>query len=163
MLLSGADIVLQGRFAEVTLSCCTLDPGTSGDLRDPPAIWEPAVDLRALSPTRVWIEGEVRQLTVERSISGPIRVRQGGFVETLSITTASSRGCPPSDDTLLAPEQVFDPDGLFSLLRHKRDSLTRWIAGSLSSATKTAVRRHQDGTAVAAGDLDTARRPTSTG
>jgi hypothetical protein len=153
VLLSGADIVLQGRFAEVTLSCCTLDPGTSGELRDPAVIWEPAVDLRPLSPTRVWIEGAVRQLTVQRCITGPIRVRQAGFVETLSISDSVVQGLPASDSRLLAPEQVYDPDGLFSLLRHKRDPLTRWIAGTLSSATKTAVRHHSDGTAVTPGDL----------
>jgi hypothetical protein len=154
VLLSGTDIVLSGRFAEVTISCCTLDPGTSGDLRVPPVIWEPAVDLRPLSPTRLWIEGEVKQLTVERSITGPIRARQGGFVETLSIADSIIQGLPASDGTLLAAEEVYDPDGLFSLLRHKRDPLTRWIAGHLSSAAKTAVRSHGDGTPVASADLD---------
>lgn len=154
VLLSGTDIVLQGRFAEVTVSCCTLDPGTSGDLRDPPAIWEPAVDLRPLSPTRLWIEGQVKQLTVERSITGPIRVRQGGFVETLSIADSVVQGLPAGDGTLLAAEQVYDPDGLVSLLRHKRDPLTRWIAGELGGPTRDAIRAHKDGTPVDPADLD---------
>jgi hypothetical protein len=154
VLVSGTDIVLQGRFAEVTISCCTLDPGTSGDLREPPTIWEPAVDLRALSPTRLWIDGEVKQLTVERSITGPIRSRRGGFVETLSIADSIVQGLPAGDGTLLTSEQVYDPDGLLSLLHHKRDPLTRWIAGRLASATKAAVRNHKDGTVVTASDLD---------
>ena len=154
LLLSGTDIVLQGRFAEVTVSCCSLDPGTSGDLREPPVIWEPAVDQRALSPTRLWIEGQVKQLTVQRSITGPIRARQGGFVETLSIGDSVVQGLPASDGMLLATDQVYDPDGVVSLLRHKRDSLTRWIATRLSSASKAAVSAHQDGTPVAGADLD---------
>jgi hypothetical protein len=154
VLLSGTDIVLSGRFAEVTISCCTLDPGTSGDLREPPVIWEPAVDTRALSPTRLWIEGQVKQLTIERSIVGPVRARQGGFVETLAIADSIVQGLPASDGTLLAADDVYDADGLVSRLRHQRDPLTRWVARQLSNATKTAVRAHADATPVATADLD---------
>src|SRR4051794_22400769 len=35
LLFSGTDIVLRGRFHDVTISCCTLDPGSSGNLRTP--------------------------------------------------------------------------------------------------------------------------------
>ena len=76
ILLSGTDLVLRGRFEEVVLSCCTLDPGTSGDLRTPPEVWDRSVDGRDLSPATVWVEGDVRTLTVDRCITGPIRTRQ---------------------------------------------------------------------------------------
>ncbi len=79
---------------------------------------------------------------------------RAGFVETLSIADSVVQGLPASDGTLLAADQVYDPDGLVSLLRHKRDSLTRWIATRLSSASKAAVSGHQDGTPVAGADLD---------
>ena len=78
LLLSGQDIVLRGRFDEVVVSCCTLDPGTAGDLRDPPLIWEPAVDGQPLArDAAVDRRVDVKSLSVERSILGPVRTRLG--------------------------------------------------------------------------------------
>ena len=94
LLISGADIVLRGSFDEVVLSCCTLDPGTSGALRTPPAIWDVSVDGRDLAPVIVWVEGEVRSLVVERCITGPIRTRDGGLIETLSASDSVLQGLP---------------------------------------------------------------------
>ncbi|MBK8460533.1 MAG: hypothetical protein IPL43_10435 [Micropruina sp.] len=81
LLLSGMDVVLRGDFAEVVLSCCTIDPGNSGALHTPPRIWDLAVDGRDLTASTVWIEGSIEQLLVERSLVGPIRTRVGGLVE----------------------------------------------------------------------------------
>jgi len=90
LFVSGGDIVLQGGFKNVTITCCTFDPGdaaevTSDPQTNPPKIYTPAVDGRDLLPCRLWIEAQVQQLTIERSILGPIRTRNNGKVDLLTI------------------------------------------------------------------------------
>jgi len=82
LLISGGDIVLRGRFGSVTLTCCTLDPGTAaapppagapagataapppaGTTAAPPGTaaappFATAADGRALAPVRLWIEAD---------------------------------------------------------------------------------------------------------
>jgi hypothetical protein len=150
LLLSETDIVLRGRFAEVVISCCTLDPGTSGNLHTPAAIWDTAVDGRDLDPTTVWIEGEVASLVVDRSITGPIRTRTGGLVETLTVTNSVVQGLATE-----APGQLTrlrDADAMFSALQHKRDELSTWLASQLGAAAAAAVAAHADHTDVADAD-----------
>ena len=79
--LQGADLILAGSFDRVWLRLMTLDPGTSGSGG---GFFGKAIDGMDLTPTTLWIEGEVRELIVERCITGPIRCRSGGFVEELS-------------------------------------------------------------------------------
>jgi hypothetical protein len=153
LLVAGQDVVLRGGFHEVVLSCCTFDPGTRGDLRTPPTVWEPAVDGRPLSATRLWIEGTVRTLTIDRCILGPIRTRQGGVTETIAASDSVVQGLPSTDGTLIAGAGVFDADGLFRLLNHKRDALTTWLAAQLGATAAGAVAGHADGTPVADADL----------
>lgn len=76
LFISGGDIVLRGDFERVTLFCCTLDPGNQGTK---------AVDGRDLIPTRLWIEGEVNHLVLNRCITGPIRLRNPGQVEQMHL------------------------------------------------------------------------------
>lgn len=76
LFISGGDIVLRGDFERVTLFCCTLDPGNQGTK---------AVDGRDLIPTRLWIEGEVNHLVLNRCITGPIRLRNQGQVEQMHL------------------------------------------------------------------------------
>jgi hypothetical protein len=152
LLMSGQDIVLRGRFDEVVVSCCTLDPGTAGDLRDPPLIWEPAVDGQPLRATRLWIEGDVKSLSVERSILGPVRTRLGGLTEEIAVSDSVIQGLPSGDGAPVTPDDVFDADGLFRLLAHRRDPLTQWLAGQLN-ASAAAVSAHVDGTPVPDADL----------
>lgn len=108
LLVSGTDLVLRGSFDEVVISCCTLDPGTSGALHVPPRVWDAAVDGRDLVATTVWIEGSVESLLVERCLTGPIRTRGAGLVQHLAVTDsvvqglASQLGGPPADDPALA-------------------------------------------------------------
>jgi hypothetical protein len=153
ILLSGQDLVLRGGFEEVVLSCCTFDPGTPGDLREPPVTWEPAVDGRELRPTRIWIEGTVRCLFIDRCIAGPVRTRQGGIVEVVSVRDSVLQGLPGDPGPSLAPEDVFDPDGLLSVLNHQRDALTTWLTAQLSAGAQAAIAGHADDTPVSATDL----------
>ncbi|HEU5200744.1 MAG TPA: hypothetical protein VFU32_13980 [Ktedonobacterales bacterium] len=83
LFVSGSDLVLQGTFDSVLLTCCTLDPGT---FDEEGKTWAKAVDGRDLLPCHLWVEGEIRQLTIERSITGPIQTRASGEIETLTIT-----------------------------------------------------------------------------
>ncbi|GHJ47486.1 hypothetical protein Cs7R123_48280 [Catellatospora sp. TT07R-123] len=153
VLFSGADIVLRGGFAEVVVACTTLDPGTSGALRTPATVWQPAVDGRDLSATRLIVEGTVRSLVVDRSITGPIRTRAHGVVELLCATDSVIQGLPADTGGLLSPAAVDDPTELFRLLHHRRDPLTAWLAGKLGAAASAAVAGYTDGAPVADGDL----------
>jgi len=153
VLFSGQDIVLRGGFADVVLSCCTLDPGTSGGLREPPAIWDSAVDGRELRATRLWIEGTVRTLTIDRCILGPVRTREGGVVETIDASDSVVQGLPSTEGDVFAATDVFDADGIFRLLRHRRDALTTWLAAQLGATAAAAVTAHADHTPVADADL----------
>jgi hypothetical protein len=96
LLISGGDIVLAGSFVSVTITCCTLDTGTSIEQigTSPPqvtyAMW---ADGRPLGPTRLWIEAKIETLAIERSITGPIHTRNGGSVQ---LTCAQNTG--PLDD-----------------------------------------------------------------
>jgi len=80
LFISGGDIVLRGDFDHVTLTCCTLDPGNFENS------YAKAVDGRDLLPCHLWVEGRVGQLSIERCIVGPIATRNGGIIETLTIT-----------------------------------------------------------------------------
>jgi hypothetical protein len=80
LFLSGADLVLAGSFEKVELTNCTLDPGSyEGDrpLR--------AIDGQTLVASRLVIAGQVRELVIERCITGPITLAKGGSVETVRL------------------------------------------------------------------------------
>ena len=82
LFISGGDLVLQGDFKQVTLRCCTLDSGEFG---------AKAVDGRDLIPCRIWVEGKIHQLTIDRCIMGAIRTRKDadgfdGAIATLTVT-----------------------------------------------------------------------------
>ncbi|TQF68270.1 hypothetical protein FK531_14275 [Rhodococcus spelaei] len=149
MLLSGSDLVLRGRFDDVTLSCCTIDPGTGGNLRRPATVWEPGVDGRELSPSTIWIEGAVRSLTLDRCITGPIRTRYGGLASQLTAQNSIVQGLPTALGPDLVNAPVFDADTLVSALHHRGDPLTDWLAGQLSPAAAAVVAAHVDAAPVA--------------
>jgi hypothetical protein len=95
LLLSGADVILQGRFECVTITCCTLDPGKATPRRDTESEGEAdvssspyarAADGAEIVPCRLWIEGTVGTLKIERSITGPICAGGCGRIETLLIS-----------------------------------------------------------------------------
>lgn len=80
--VAGADVILRGRFDRVRIVCTTLDPGQAGATAGTFGV---AVDGRSLVPTRLFVEGSVRELHVERSLVGPIRVRANGSIERLVV------------------------------------------------------------------------------
>jgi hypothetical protein len=117
LFFSGLDLVLAGNFDSVTLTCCTLDPGSvppPGPLvgSSPPADFAVAADGQELVPCRLWIEGTVGTLTIERSITGPIRTRSTGEVETLSITESIIQAIPtPSLGSIVTRTPFSAPPG----------------------------------------------------
>jgi hypothetical protein len=72
LFVSGGDLVLTGNFDRVTLRCCTLDPG---ELKSAPNTYAKAVDGQDLIPCQFWVEGQIRQLTIDRCCLGSIRTR----------------------------------------------------------------------------------------
>jgi hypothetical protein len=94
LFVSGGDIVLRGKFASVTVTCCTFDPGTAGDKEHPPADFATSVDGRLLTSTTLWVEAEVRNLLVDRSITGPIRTRANGEIQELKINDSIVQAVP---------------------------------------------------------------------
>ena len=115
LFISGVDVVLKGSFDRVTLSCCTLDPGR-WDLAKPPvpatattparpavpAQWAKAADTRELSASQLRIEGRVRLLVVERSITGPI-VDSAGKLESLIVRDSIVQATRPQVQALALP------------------------------------------------------------
>jgi hypothetical protein len=121
IFVSGGDIVLQGDFASVTLTCCTLDPGSTGT-----PVFAQSADGRDLSPCRVWVEGQVRQFTVDRSICGPIRTRNSGLLETLTIDDSILQAISTGDG-LLTVADVKDPGLLVARLRDAADPFSEFL------------------------------------
>jgi len=154
LLVSGTDVVLRGQFAEVVLSCCSLDPGGSGRHRTPPAIWDVAVDQRRLTPATIWVEGEVESLVLDRCITGPIRTRTGGLVQALRATDSVIQGLPTEEPGALTA--LRDGDALVTALGEGLtaggDPLSSWLAGQLSPPSVAAVTGHGARTPVAPAD-----------
>ena len=124
--LVGADIILTGSFDAVYLRMVTLDPGTS-TAPGSAAFFETAIDGQPLAPTTLWIEGSVTTLTLERSITGPIRTRNGGIVAQLTATDSVIQSIPTHAVTTTAPMAVavalFDLASLAASLRFSTNLL----------------------------------------
>jgi hypothetical protein len=149
ILFSGQDVVLRGTFDQVTISCCTLDPGSSGDLLDTPTLWADAVDGTPLVPSRLIVEGTVRSLVLDRCICGPVRTRLGGTIEEIEISDSIVQALPSSDGgELTGPAELFDANELANLLHFQREPLSVFLAGQLDPATAAAVAAHVAGTSV---------------
>jgi hypothetical protein len=135
LFLSGADIVLTGQFDCVTLTCCTLDPGSAAPI--PPAhgssppwsVFALAADGRELVPCRLWIEGTIGSLTVSRCLTGPIRTRGNGQVGTLTITESILQAIPSAAAGPIAVRDVKDPVGLEEQLKDPGDPVAAYLRG----------------------------------
>jgi hypothetical protein len=146
LLISGGDIVLSGRFGSVTLTGCTLDPGTAATPATPSAAFATSADGRALTPVRLWIEADpaapagsatgISQLTVSNCILGPVRTRAGGILQALTITDSVVQGLDQSAAPALTAADVFDPYLLARLLVARADPVSVYLWGELSAATQ---------------------------
>jgi hypothetical protein len=134
LLISGGDMILRGRFASVTLSCCTLDPGNAGSS----AVFAQAVDGRDLRPCRLWIEAEIAQLLLDRCITGPIRTRNGGSVETLTANDSIIQGIRTSAFGPFTEEDIQDAVEL-ALVARASDPLSAFLLGLTDAATQQAL------------------------
>jgi hypothetical protein len=125
IFVSGQDIVLTGAFASVTLTCCTLDPGSAappGEFSDPSAspplpLLLKSCDGRDLVPTRMWIDGEIGTLTADRCVMGPIRTRGLGSVESIVISNSIVQAIRTAPLGPIAPAEVKDPSRLIRVLQ----------------------------------------------
>lgn len=136
IFISGGDVVLKGSFDTVTIRCCTLDPGSAGE---PPALFRKSVDGRDLTPSRIWVEGSVRRIVVERSVLGPIRTRGGGVLGALAITDSIVQAIPTGGTGTFAAGDIKDPTLVAIRLRDARDPLSLFLQGQLAPADRTAL------------------------
>ena len=98
LFVSGADIVLRGKFDRVTLSCCTFDPGRWDAAA---ATWAKAADTRPLAAARIRVEGAVRTLEIMRCITGPIVGNDK--LESLSVQDSIIQAVEPGVKAIAQP------------------------------------------------------------
>lgn len=144
LLVSGGDLVIQGDYDELRITCCTLDPGSAGDRLTPPALFAQAVDGRDLIPTRLWVEGHIDRLVLDRSIMGPIRTRGAGVVEELVATDSILQGIRTAGLGQFALEDVKDFIGLAVRLRDQPDPVSAFLFSQFAPATTALLTAYDD-------------------
>lgn len=142
LLISGGDIVLSGSFDSVILTCCTLDPGGSGEFANPPTIYAQSIDGRDLISCTLWVEAQITTFTIERCITGPIRTRNTGSFEQLIITDSIVQAIRTDDASLFTLDDLKEPAQLATNLRDMPDNLSTYLQGQLSSATKGLLQQY---------------------
>jgi hypothetical protein len=155
--LVGADVILKGTFDAVYLRMVTLDPGTATPPGTAASFFETAIDNQPLSPTTLWVEGSVTTLTIERTITGPIRTRNGGIVATLTATDSVLQSIPTHAVTTSTPmaaaPTLFDAASLAASLKFQTDPLAvTALTGDAALATALdayAVNTSPDGALIA--------------
>lgn len=147
IFLSGADVVLRGEFARVSISFSTLDPG---DAADPgvTAAYGSAIDGRELRPTTLWIEGNVRTLDVDRSITGPIRIRHDGAVEKLTIRDSIVQLVAADLGSTIEAGEIKDIETLARAVQDGRDPVAAAIQRALAPATRSLLNLFRPGARV---------------
>jgi hypothetical protein len=143
-MISGGDIVLKMDFDSVTLTCCTLDPGNSDEAENPSGIFARSVDGRDLIPSRLWVEGQVNHLVVDRCILSSIRTRGSrGEIGTLTITDSILQAIRTSGFGVFSARDFKDSTRLASRLSdagktasQSLDLLSRYLHTRLTQATK---------------------------
>ncbi len=134
LFVSGQDIVLAGQFASVTITCCTLDPGSAAAAAlpgapssPPPPLFQLSADGRDLRPTRLWITGEIETLTIDRCVLGPIRTTTPGAVETTTISNTTLQAIRTGDLGAITADQVKDPARLLRALQLGLDPVSQLL------------------------------------
>ena len=148
LLVSGGDVVLRGAFKTVRFTGCTTDPGTLDETGD---AYASSADQRPLAPVRIWIEadpdaaagapGAIVELLVDHCVLGPIRTRNGGAVETLSISDSVVQGTSPATTgSDLSASDVSDPELLAKALGSD-DPLSKTVFSALSTGAQDAITK----------------------
>jgi hypothetical protein len=132
LFVSGGDIVLRGDFRSVTLTCCTLDPGSAGESAGSTAV---SADGRLLVPTRLWIEASVASLTITGCITGPIRIRGGGAIETMAISDSIVQAIVTDAGALFTVGSFADPARLIRRLQEGTNPIAGFVSQHLSPGT----------------------------
>ncbi len=126
LLLQGADLILTGSFDSVILRMTTVDPGTiyiaSPGVTPPSPLpfFGSAIDEMPLRPSVIYIHGSVTNLIIERSITGPIRTRDGGAVSSLQATACIFQSIPThavASTVEVTDSTLFDPATLANALK----------------------------------------------
>jgi hypothetical protein len=136
LLVSGSDLVLTGNFDSVTLTCCTFDPGSAATHSAGGVLFAEALDGMPLSPSTIWIEAEVGTIIVDRCITGPIRTRAEGEVETLSACNSIIQAIPTTGTGSLEATDLKDPVRLAMRLRNGLDELSLFLYHQLLPSTR---------------------------
>jgi len=133
LFVSGQDVVLAGEFGRVTLTCCTLDPGTAAagqvvgqaQTSPPGPIFLKSADGRDLVPTRLLIAGRVETLVIDRCVLGPVRAVTPGFVETATISNSTVQAIRTAPEGPIAAAEVKDPARLLRMLQLGLDPVSQ--------------------------------------
>jgi hypothetical protein len=147
LTVTGCDIVLRGSFDTVRLTACTIDPGSAAEGSPPLAT---AVDGVPLAPCRIFVEAApdapapISRLLVDRCILGPIRTRNGGSVETLTISDSIVQGLPATTGTAYTAADVFDPPLLAHALLAD-DKLAQALLAAMPADDVKALRHYAGG------------------
>ena len=146
LLISGGDIVLRGGFASVRITACTADPGTL----DSTLALAVSADERPLAPVRIWIEADptaapgaspaIASMEIDNCILGPVRTRNGGAVEAVSVSDSIVQGIAPApaDPGPLSSADVYDPELLAQSLAAD-DPVAVAVTAALTAAGQTAA------------------------
>ena len=134
--LAGPNIVLKGEFESVVVRWCTLDPGNSASVPKPNQMYATAVDGQALSPVHLFIEANISSLVIQRSICGPIRVRNGGGAKAISISDSIIQSIPEDIGGAFVATGLFDAGGLADKLRLAAEPVSQFVRSHLSSTTE---------------------------
>jgi hypothetical protein len=144
LFISGRDLILRGDFDQVSIVCCTFDPGGASGATG--KLYQRSVDGVDLVPARIWVEkGIVKKFVIDRSVLASVRTRNGGVVEHATVTDSTFQSIPTTLMEALTAAQVLDAGGLAARLRDfgqpgvTGDALSTWLYGKLSAATKTAL------------------------
>lgn len=141
LLISGGDVVLKGDFDSVTLDAMTVDPGSTGS----GALFQKAADGRELVPSVIQVEGRVRKLTITRSITGPVRTRSGGTIDSLEISDSIVQAIRTTDLGALATANIHDAAGFVTKLKNAATPLTKMITGTFPPVLSNAVAAYAEG------------------
>jgi hypothetical protein len=140
----GCELVLLGDADTVTIRMSTLDPGEGTPTASP--VYAKAVDTRDLAPSRLWIEGRIRVLRLERCITAAIRTRGGASadVEQLELSDSIVQSVRTDGFGTLGTAAIKDPTRLAVRLRDKNDPVSNFLNGQLGASTQAALAAYNE-------------------